>query len=114
MIENDTTAGPRGGAHSSRSTAPPCRKIVLLGDEGSAMRDIQGGSGMHAGREDTAASDPQSLKMVSRLAASAAERELISDTLDLTRWNRRKASKILGVSYKTLLTKMKELGLSGE
>src|SRR4051794_13669301 len=49
-----------------------------------------------------------SLKDIARNAAREAERELIYRTLQQTRWNRREAAEILGVSYKALLYKIKE------
>jgi two-component system response regulator AtoC len=49
-----------------------------------------------------------SLKDIARNAAREAERELIQRTLQQTRWNRREAAEILGVSYKALLYKIKE------
>jgi two-component system response regulator AtoC len=48
---------------------------------------------------------------VAREAALVAERAVIGDTLRQVQWNRRKAAELLGVSYKTLLTKIKETGL---
>jgi two-component system, NtrC family, response regulator AtoC len=48
---------------------------------------------------------------VAREAATTAERAVISDTLRQVQWNRRKAAQLLGVSYKTLLNKIKETGL---
>jgi two-component system response regulator AtoC len=48
---------------------------------------------------------------VAREAALTAERSVISDTLRRVHWNRRKAAQILGVSYKTLLNKIKETGI---
>ena len=45
------------------------------------------------------------------VAAIAAEREAIARVLQQTRWNRKKTAQILRVSYKTLLTKIKETGL---
>jgi DNA-binding NtrC family response regulator len=48
---------------------------------------------------------------VSREAALTAERTVIADTLRQVHWNRRKAAQLLGVSYKTLLNKIKETGL---
>jgi DNA-binding NtrC family response regulator len=41
-----------------------------------------------------------------------AERAAIETTLRQVHWNRRKAAQILGVSYKTLLNKIKECGIS--
>ena len=52
-----------------------------------------------------------SLKDIARRAARDAERELISRTLQQTRWNRREAAAILGISYKALLYKIKEAEL---
>jgi two-component system response regulator AtoC len=52
-----------------------------------------------------------SLKDIGRSAAREAERELISRTLQQTRWNRREAAQILGISYKALLYKIKDAEL---
>jgi len=52
-----------------------------------------------------------SLKKVGRTAARAAERELIVKMLQRTRWNRKEAAGILGISYKALLYKIKEIQL---
>jgi two-component system response regulator AtoC len=52
-----------------------------------------------------------SLKDIARHAAREAERDLIYRTLQHTRWNRREAAAILGVSYKALLYKIKEAEL---
>ena len=52
-----------------------------------------------------------SLKDVSRHAAREAERALILRMLQHTRWNRKEAAEILGISYKALLYKIKENGL---
>ena len=52
-----------------------------------------------------------SLKDIGRTAAREAERELIYRTLEQTRWNRREAAEILGISYKALLYKIKDADL---
>ncbi len=52
-----------------------------------------------------------SLKDISRGAAMAAEREAISKVLEQTRWNRVKAAKLLNISYRALLYKIKDVGL---
>jgi two-component system, NtrC family, response regulator AtoC len=52
-----------------------------------------------------------SLKEIARNAAREAEREIIYRTLQQTRWNRREAADLLGVSYKALLYKIKEADL---
>jgi two-component system response regulator AtoC len=65
--------------------------------------------------EPTAAAAPSQegrrLMEVAREAALTAERTVIADTLRQVHWNRRKAAQLLGVSYKTLLNKIKETGL---
>ena len=55
--------------------------------------------------------DDISLKEISRAVQDRAEREVISYVLDKTGWNRSKASKILKISYKALLYKIKDLNI---
>ncbi len=52
-----------------------------------------------------------SLTEVAQRAARKAEIELITRTLGKTGWNKSKASEILGVSYKTLLNKVRDYAL---
>ena len=65
---------------------------------------------------DEASSEPGngggSLAAVAKAASMKAERAAIEQTLRQVHWNRRKAAQILGVSYKTLLNKIKECGIS--
>src|SRR4249919_4019254 len=49
---------------------------------------------------------------VAKAAALKAERTIIEDTLNQVQWNRRRAAEQLGVSYKTLLNKIKESGIN--
>ncbi len=51
------------------------------------------------------------LKDIKKRAGDIVEKEVISHVLQQTGWNRSKATKILNVSYKTLLYKISELGL---
>jgi two-component system, NtrC family, response regulator AtoC len=53
-----------------------------------------------------------SLAAVAKAAAMKAERAIIQKTLTQVHWNRRKAAQILGVSYKTLLNKIKECNIT--
>jgi two-component system, NtrC family, response regulator AtoC len=50
-----------------------------------------------------------SLKSAKKRAVEMVEREIISHVLEKTDWNRSKASKILKISYKTLLYKISDL-----
>ena len=52
------------------------------------------------------------LHALAKAAALRAERQAIDDALTRFHWNRRKAAAYLKVSYKTLLNKMKECGIS--
>ena len=85
--------------------APPPAPAPAAGDDSGDEDD--------AGEEEPAppGQDGRRLAEVAREAAMAAERTVISDTLRQVHWNRRKAAQILGVSYKTLLNKIKETGI---
>ena len=53
-----------------------------------------------------------SLKDIKKKAMEKVEKEVIGYVLEKTAWNRSKATKILGISYKTLLSKIQELDLT--
>ncbi len=53
-----------------------------------------------------------SLKNIKKKALEKIEKEVISFVLNTTGWNRSKASKLLKISYKTLLYKITDLNLS--
>ena len=52
-----------------------------------------------------------SLKKIKKKAMDHVEREVIAYVLDKTGWNRSKATKVLNISYKTLLYKIRDLGI---
>ncbi|MCX8027631.1 MAG: sigma-54 dependent transcriptional regulator [Thermodesulfovibrionales bacterium] len=52
-----------------------------------------------------------SLQMISQSAQRMAEKEMITEVLNQTNWNKTRASEILKISYKTLLNKIKEYNL---
>jgi DNA-binding NtrC family response regulator len=74
--------------------------------------DVEGDDEPVAAVEEPAESGGGSLATVAKAAAMKAERAAIEQTLRQVHWNRRKAAQILGVSYKTLLNKIKECGIS--
>lgn len=53
-----------------------------------------------------------SLKKMSHDYVSEAEKQAILAALTKTKWNRKKAAEALGVSYKTLLSRIEEFGLN--
>ncbi len=63
---------------------------------------------------DFSTSDPEmfSLKKFSKQATSQVEKEIISHVLKYTAWNRMKATKILKISYKTLLYKISDFNIT--
>lgn len=76
----------------------------------TAASGAQGGSAtipITAGKPKSPDGDSPSLLEIGRSAAMRAEREAIERTLNQTRWNRRQAAKILKISYKALLNKLK-------
>jgi DNA-binding NtrC family response regulator len=62
--------------------------------------------------EPAAPSSGSRLADAAKAASTKAERAMIEETLHEVRWNRRRAAEQLGVSYKTLLNKIKECGIS--
>jgi two-component system, NtrC family, response regulator AtoC len=61
--------------------------------------------------EPFAATRGLSLKEISRRAVLEAEREVIGRALEQCRWNRVKTAKMLRISYRALLYKIKDMGL---
>ncbi len=108
------------------------RRLVVLGDPRRAHREllarIQTSSADpapapatpdpgRAGSPAAAATDQSlaglfDLKAIARRAARDAERKALAEVLERVRWNRTVAARILKVSYKTLLNKLTECGLT--
>jgi two-component system, NtrC family, response regulator AtoC len=86
------------------------KKIVALGDEELAIAEI-GSKTIEIKRTRAAAFPGYSLKAAARAASREAERELIMKALTRTRWNRKRAAQELQISYKSLLYKLKQIGL---
>jgi DNA-binding NtrC family response regulator len=86
-------------------SAPPNSKE----DKAGADHAHAGGAAIPITSGKSGAVDPDSpsLLEIGRRAAMQAEREAIERVLTQTRWNRRQAAKILKVSYKALLNKLK-------
>ena len=94
------------------------KRLVLLGDEAAIIEEL---SSEVKRKKVLQKSSPQlqnsfppilPLKEVSRRAAMQAEREAILKVLGQTNWNRKRAAKLLNVSYKAILYKIKEYGLT--
>jgi two-component system, NtrC family, response regulator AtoC len=91
------------------------KRMIVLGDPllrrsplpGPAPAADDGG-----GRAVKAATT--SLKDIARKAAQIAEKEAILQALEQTQWNRVRAAKLLDISYRALLYKIKDSGLDRE
>ena len=85
--------------------------VSSMGQAGAATDAEKPSAGLPipitAGKAHPAGGDAPSLLEIGRRAAMLAEREAIERVLTLTRWNRRQAAKILKISYKALLNKLK-------
>ena len=53
-----------------------------------------------------------SLKKIGSIFMERAEKKLVKKALDSTKWNRKRAAKLLGISYKSLLNKIKDYNLN--
>ena len=87
------------------------KRIIVLGDPllaRSAAYGLSGSDGVDARPALNPAAMP--LKDIGRRAAQAAEREAILQVLEQTRWNRVRAAKLLCISYRALLYKIKAAG----
>jgi DNA-binding NtrC family response regulator len=83
------------------------RKIVVLGDVQIALNELRSSS--IATNKPAVVAPGASLKVAARAASKSAERELIMQALERTRWNRKQAARALQISYKSLLYKIKQM-----
>jgi len=89
------------------------RYVILEDDEGSLRELVE----MSASRPRTSPRNEvpvqreQGLKALVRGLKDEAEMEAIADALEKTRWCRKDAAKMLGISYKALLYKMRQFNL---
>lgn len=103
------------------------KRMVVLGNEDTVLQEIAqreppgraGAPGDHEDDLDLAALGADfsngkelDLKAISKRASQIAEKKVIERVLGQTRWNRKEAAERLQISYKALLYKMKENGLS--
>ncbi len=83
------------------------RRMVVLTDGEQAFEALVArGRNGHATTSGPAAPVTESLREIARRGARDAERKALHEVLEQVRWNRAEASRILKVSYKTLLHKI--------
>jgi two-component system response regulator AtoC len=88
------------------------KQIVVREDEEVVLDTIKHQSGQtpNPSVSPSSNSDTRSYSLKRRVGAAVAaeEKTLITDALSKTNWNRRKAAKLLDISYRSLLYKIKE------
>ncbi len=88
------------------------RRMVVLSDGEQAFEPSVTPLN-HPGRQvDSAPPTTEGLRDIARRGAREAERRALAEVLDKVNWNRAEAARILRVSYKTLLNKISECGLT--
>jgi DNA-binding NtrC family response regulator len=89
------------------------RYVILEDDEGSfrELLEMTGQQQRTAPREEAPPPKEQGLKALVRGLKDEAEMEAIADALEKTNWCRKDAAKMLGISYKALLYKMRQFNL---
>ncbi len=89
------------------------RYVILEDDEGSLRELVEMSSARQrtSPREEPASPKEQGLKALVRGLKDEAETEAIADALEKTRWCRKDAAIMLGISYKALLYKMRQFNL---
>jgi two-component system response regulator AtoC len=101
------------------------KRIVLIGSEDwlvqalgdarpSASLPISGPAGLGPATESVTPGETLSLTAIARAAALQAERRTLQQVLDRVHWNRRRAARLLKVSYRTLRRKIEQCGLLEE
>ena len=89
------------------------RYVILEDDEGSfrELLEMAAARQRTSPREKPAAPREQGLKALVRSLKDEAEMEAIAEALEKTHWCRKDAARMLGISYKALLYKMRQFNL---
>jgi two-component system response regulator AtoC len=89
------------------------KRMIVLDDPHLSRLPFPPGSAAGGAVAGRAAPPPPSLSLkdIARSASRSAEREAIAKILEQTGWNRVRAAKMLRISYRALLYKIKEVGL---
>ena len=95
------------------------KRLVVLGNAAQFQSQLGAAAAPAPAVAPAKASAPSDeavlgLKAIARRAARDAERIVIAQTLERTHWNRAKAARMLQISYKALLYKIVECGLTND
>jgi DNA-binding NtrC family response regulator len=97
------------------------KRYLILGDESAVIKELEEYRPANPalleeekeGEESTATSSAgtSDLKDLVRGLKGQVEREAIRSALQLTKWNRKQAARLLNISYKAVLYKIRHYGL---
>jgi two-component system response regulator AtoC len=88
------------------------KRFVILDSADSILEELEERSrGAQPGTFQLPPIREFSLKKFARRASQHAEHLMILESLKQTRWNRKRAAEMLGISYRALLYKIKEAGI---
>jgi DNA-binding NtrC family response regulator len=95
------------------------KRFLVLGDEQHVLAELRRARGSVSATvpqtiQDIAAAGGGGLKKLARSAMGEAETEAMSEALNRHNWNRKQAATELKISYKALLYKIRQYGLSPE
>lgn len=88
------------------------RRIVVLNDGEQAFEALFARRRANHVPSASVLATTESLRDIARRGAREAERRALAEVLERVNWNRAEASRSLKVSYKTLLSKIAECGLT--
>lgn len=81
------------------------KRYLICGEEGASL--ALGGTVARVRPQD----GPEDLKSHMRHVLDSAESSVIAHALDQTNWNRKEAARLLNISYKSMLSKIRQYGL---
>jgi two-component system response regulator AtoC len=89
------------------------KRYVILEDDESSFRELleMAASRQRSAPRDELPARDQGLKALVRGLKDEAEMDAIGDALEKTNWSRKEAARLLGISYKALLYKMRRFKL---
>jgi two-component system response regulator AtoC len=90
------------------------KRYVILEDDESSFRELlemASSRQRSSPREETSVPRERGLKALVRGLKDEAEMEAITGALEKTNWSRKEAARLLGISYKALLYKMRQFKL---
>jgi DNA-binding NtrC family response regulator len=108
MVKRYVIVGNEAQIIRELSTHKPIMSSLSGAPRGDGAPPVSPAPPVHANSNGMELETP-SLLEIGKRAAMQAEREAIERVMAQTRWNRRQAAKILKISYKALLNKLKAM-----